>query len=449
VTDLSRAAKAAAERLRARLREDAAPAVPAITEIQDTTGDALPRGRALRFQGPLTVLDDAIVVPFGGGGGGGRGETGPTGEAGATGATGATGADGAVGATGPQGPTGEAGPAGATGTTGPQGDAGVAGATGATGATGAQGDVGPTGPQGPQGIQGDTGPAGSAGAVGATGAAGATGATGPTGPTGATGATGDFGTAVETTLIGRTRDGGTGTPTALTPNQALEVLSRATKRILRWEFVGVDQADYLDGQGWERWDAPTVSQYDAGANHNADHPGEILLVGDAALADEWSIYIGPFDFSRVSRFAASVLIPSDGGNELTSCAYGFGLVQDPTDMGTVASGRVWPNTQNNVFITQRSAGTGNGFWQLHTSGGTTPGTSVTAATVGTRFTLEARDTGGGIWQLYINGVAGPTRTLVPTSGICYLAIGQVKSATPAGKSFVVDEIWIETTALGR
>jgi len=256
-------------------------------------------------------------------------------------------------------------------------------------------------------------------------------------------------TQTETTVVGRARAAGTGVPIALSANQLLEVRQTESKRLYRWEFEG--DLSTLANRGWTIWDAPTITQRDVGAGHSANHPGQIQLQGDAALADEYAIYIGPWDFSSVDRFGATVLIPSDGGGELSNCALGFGLVTDPTDMDLATSGGLW--TDNNVVVFVRAGGAGAGNWTIRREdAGSGAAANVTTVAVDTWYQLEARQTASGTWQMAVT-VAGVTSTIsvsgAPASGIAYLAIGGIRAAGAAGRNIVVDEVWLETSALSR
>jgi hypothetical protein len=261
----------------------------------------------------------------------------------------------------------------------------------------------------------------------------------------------DMATLAQGTAIGRARDAGTGVPVPLTENQQLENLSRATKRVREWDFEGaIDAGGVLSLPGWVAWNGPTISQRDsAAAEHSANHPGVLRMAQSTTLVDEKAVYIGPWDFSKVSRFGVSIKVPSNGGSELANCALGVGLVADPTDMDVVANARIWPAANPSVSLLVKSAGTGFGNWQIHSSGGTTAASFVGAVAVDTWYDIEARDEGSGTWRIYVGGVAGSSRSLVPTSGICYLALGMIRGAGAAGSLIDYDRVWIETAALDR
>jgi hypothetical protein len=262
----------------------------------------------------------------------------------------------------------------------------------------------------------------------------------------------DFATIAETTALGRARQSGSGIPVALSANQLLEVRQTETKRLFRWDFQGIiEAAGVLAVTEWTAHSSPVIIQRGIGAGHSANHPGQLQIQFDVAIADNGSIYIGPFDFATVSRFGASTLIPADGGTHLTDCAFGFGLVADPTLLQTVFTLGVWGVTDNIVYQV-RSGGAGAGEWRLRmqNAAASTLAGSGTAITADTWYDLEIRKASSGSWNRYANGsLVGGVTTGCPTAGFCYLSIGGTKGAAPAGRNLVIDEIWIELDALDR
>lgn len=219
------------------------------------------------------------------------------------------------------------------------------------------------------------------------------------------------------------------------------------------DFQGVlDNAGTLTLAGWTAVNTPVISQRDTGAAHTANNPGQLNLNLDGAAADNSAIFYGPFDFGTVASIRANVLIPSAGGNELANCAFGWGLVSDPTALNTVASQGVW--TSNQIVNQVRSSGAGPGVWMTRASNGAVAATTFNGPTVvlDTWYEIEITQTapGSGTWAYKANGLVSPfSRPLAPPSGICYFALGGLRTAAAAGRNITMDAIKIATFPLAR
>lgn len=255
----------------------------------------------------------------------------------------------------------------------------------------------------------------------------------------------------EATLAGRPRGGGEGQAEPLTPDQALQVLSEANIVIPSWDFNGViAAAGVLAVPGWTAFGAPTIIQRDVGAGHSANHPGQLQMQIDPALAQQSSVYFGPYDWSTLKRFRFTVLIPADGGNELLNCSMGFGLVVAPDVMSaTIANASLWAD--NYLICYVRSNGTGAGSWTARRQSGTAAITALGVPVVAdTWYDIEAvQDMPTATWTFTINGVIVGSRASLLTTGIVYLALGMVRGAGAGGRNIVADLVEVETTALNR
>lgn len=208
-----------------------------------------------------------------------------------------------------------------------------------------------------------------------------------------------------------------------------------------------DGSNLLKREPWIAYDAPIITQNDAGAEHSINHPGQLRLSLDATLADKGCIYRGPWDFANLRSFGARVKIPTDG--LLTGSVWGFGLVQVPTDMDTLNSGGLF--TDNNIVVMVRAGGAGAGSWTIRRElAGSGSASFSTAVVLGTWYELEAkRAATPGSWDLFINGAFTVQQTGAPTSGLCYFALGGIKDAGAVGRHVVFDDCWVEPFAIDR
>lgn len=243
--------------------------------------------------------------------------------------------------------------------------------------------------------------------------------------------------------------GATAAAAPLTPTQ----LSALLDRVISDDFDGRIEgaATVLDRSPWTAFGAPSATQHDIVGRHSASHPGGLYLQLHATNAHKTSVYRGPFDFSKVKGFGCAIMIPV-ATSELVGCTFGVGLAQDATDLADPSVGRLWNTTTPSVSLLIRSAGASFGNWQLHTTAGTSPATSSTTVVPGTWYELAAINEGAGVYRIYVNGITGPTRSLVPTSGLCHLAIGGNKAASAAGAAgakLAIDHAWVWLDRLDR
>lgn len=209
-----------------------------------------------------------------------------------------------------------------------------------------------------------------------------------------------------------------------------------------------DGSNVLKREPWIAYDAPIITQNDAGAEHSINHPGQLRLSLDATLADKACIYRGPWNFASLRAFGARLKIPSDG--LLSGSVWGFGLVQLPTDMDTANNGGLF--TDNNIVAMVRAGGSGAGSWTIRRelAGSGAASVSSTAVVLGTWYEIECkRAAAAGAWDLFVNGVFSVQQTGCPTTGLAYFALGGIKDAGAVGRHVVFDDCWVEPFAIDR